>query len=152
MGKRIFANNTLSFLIRTCVLLARFGVEKKLLEKSEKFTRFQRLFSGKAVYSFFAGSLVFGFFLIFLATFLKGGFYTVEGKHYYECVNDLFINLLGLNIAYFIAFVWTVIALYISKVSDKLGIGSELKAVAIAGVVGGGTTGLILYYVQDQGD
>lgn len=134
-----------------CVLLARFGVEKKLLENSEKFTRFQRLFSGTAVYTIFATSLVVMFTLILIATFIVRDYYTGEQQPYYECVYVLVDSSISLTAVYFFAYTGTVVALFFSKVSDKLGIGTELKALATLSVLGGifGVCSYLL--IKDQG-
>lgn len=135
-----------------CLLLARFGVQKKLLQNSEKFSRFERLFSGTTAYSIYAASLALFFLFVFLFTIFEESFYSFETKQYYECTNtDMVYKMIGLVSIYSIFYSVMIIALYVAKVSEKLGMGTELKFMAVAGFGMGCTAGAFLYLVKDPG-
>lgn len=152
MGSNKHSCNTVRTFVRMCMLLARFNVQKKLLEKSEKFNKFERVFSGPAVYTIYAASLVVMFVAVFAGTFAIKNFYSTETKNYYECIDQVFYNNIGLNVFYFIIFTIIVILLFLAKVTEKLGMGWELKLLGVVGVVLGAISAGFLYLIDDPGN
>lgn len=139
-------------LVRMCILLAKFGIQQKLLkEKTVAFSRFQRLFARSSVYIIFVVSLLVFFACILVSTFLRNNFYSSTYQNYYECLDELGTNSYGLDAVYMIAFAVLAIVLYVSKVRENLGLSTEIKLTGVIAAIFGGITISVLFAIEDQG-
>lgn len=117
------------------LLLARFGIQKKLLEKSDSnFSRFQRIFAGSTALLVFILSLVVVWIIIFGFTFLyQDNFYSMELRNFSECNLNVDIVNIVLDSIYFVGFVITAVLAYSAKVTENLGIRTEMVIIIILG-------------------